>query len=119
MKIIIAGSRNITNSKVVEAAIQKSGWLDKHTEIVSGMARGVDQIAVRFAQKHGYELYQFPADWKKYGISAGPIRNCEMAEFADALIAVWDGRSVGTKNMIDVAQRKGLKCFIYRTDQEN
>lgn len=116
MKIIVAGSRDITKYVVVESAIQESGWIDKKAEIVSGVARGVDQLAVRFARENNLALHQFPADWDKYGRSAGMIRNREMAEFADALIAVWDGKSRGTKNMIDIATLKGLKVFVKRVD---
>lgn len=116
MRIIVAGSRNITNYSTVVQAIQESGWLSKRTEIVSGMAQGVESLAARFALKNGYALYQFPADWNKYGKSAGMIRNQEMAEFADALIAIWDGRSRGTKGMIEIARKRGLKVFVKRTD---
>lgn len=119
MKIIIAGSRDITDYKVVEEAIRQSGWLDEHTEIVSGMARGVDMLAVEYAQTNHLPLYRFPADWDKYGKGAGYIRNREMAAFADALIAIWDGKTRGTKMMIDVARSKGLFfVFIKRTDND-
>lgn len=116
MKIIVAGSRDITNYAVVKKAILDSGWIDKETEIVSGMARGVDMLAVRFAQERGLELAQFPADWHKYGKPAGMIRNEEMAQYADALIAIWDGRSFGTRGMIEIAKSYKLRMFIVRTD---
>ena len=56
-------------------------------------------------------------DWAKFGKAAGPIRNKTMAENGDALIAVWDGTSRGTKSMIDLAQKLGLKVFIYKSSQ--
>jgi hypothetical protein len=116
MKIIVAGSRDIEDYGVVEEAILHSGWIDKETEIVSGMARGVDMLGVRFAKDRGLPLHKFPANWNKYGKTAGMIRNKDMADFADALVAVWDGRSHGTKGMIDIARSKGLKVFIVRVD---
>lgn len=116
MKIIIAGSREITDYTLVENVARQSGWIDGETEIVSGMARGVDALAVEFAKQHDLPLHKFPANWNQYGRAAGMIRNDEMAQFADALIAIWDGRSVGTKGMIDIARSRRLKVIIYRTD---
>ena len=119
MKIIIAGSRNITDYELVKRAILDSGFTDlpnQSTEIVSGMARGVDMLAVRYAREYNLSLYEFPADWNKYGRAAGMIRNDDMAQFADALIAIWDGCSVGTKGMIDIARSRRLKIFVVRTD---
>lgn len=114
MKIIIAGSRDIEDYALVERAALESGWIDGETEIVSGMARGVDMLAVRFAQEHDLPLHRFPANWDKFGRSAGMIRNDEMAQFANALIAVWDGRSVGTRGMIQIARSYKLQVFIWR-----
>ena len=61
----------------------------------------------------------FPADWKKYGKSAGYVRNSEMAEVAESLIAFWDGKSRGTKNMIDIAKNKGLKVRIVNYESDS
>lgn len=116
MKIIIAGSRNITDYGLVEQAAYESGWIDGETEIVSGMASGVDTLAVEFAKQHGFPLHRFPANWNQYGRAAGMIRNDEMAQFADALVVVWDGHSVGTKGMIEIARARRLKVLIMRTD---
>lgn len=82
--------------------------------IVSGHASGADALGERYAQERGLECEQYPADWEAYGRAAGPIRNAEMAEVADALIAFWDGASRGTKNMIDTAKSKGLKVAVVR-----
>lgn len=112
MKTIIAGSRGITDYLTVLKAIEQSEF--PVTEIVSGSARGVDALGERFATEEKLPLYIFPADWNRYGKRAGYIRNELMAENADALIAVWDGKSRGTKNMIDIAGNKGLKVFVYR-----
>jgi len=116
MKLIIAGSRSITDYKHVKEAVIASGLWKKYgksLEIVCGMASGVDWLGKEFAEKNGLILHKFPADWKTFGKSAGYIRNKQMAEFADCLIAVYDGKSKGTKHMIDIANEKGLGVFVY------
>lgn len=112
MKVIIAGSRTATFRRVAEA-VHFSGWYTKITEIVCGTAQGADQHGKRYAQMHGFPVKEFPADWKAHGKAAGPIRNRQMAEYADALIAVWDGKSKGTANMIQEAKRKGLWVVVF------
>lgn len=111
MKVIIAGGRNITDYNVVKTAYYKSGF--QATEIVSGAAKGVDYLGELFAKDNGISIQRFPADWNKYGKRAGPLRNLQMAEYADALIAVWDGESKGTANMITQARQHGLEVFVY------
>ena len=81
-------------------------------EIVSGTANGADKLGEKFAKENGYPIKQFPADWDKNGKGAGYIRNAQMAEYADALIVFWDGKSKGTKHMIDLAKRANLKLKI-------
>ena len=110
MKVIIAGSRTITFPPYLYDAIKESG-LDI-TEIVCGMARGVDMLGYQWATKHGLKIREFPADWNRLGRAAGRARNWEMARYAEALIAVWDGRSGGTKHMIETARKQGLKVFV-------
>lgn len=81
-------------------------------EIVSGTANGADKLGEKYANEKGYLLKKFPADWDKYGKSAGFKRNVEMSNYADALIAFWDGKSKGTKHMIDLAKRYELKVKV-------
>lgn len=76
--------------------------------IISGGATGADALGEQFAKANNLELIVVPANWEKYGRAAGPKRNAEMAEMIDALIAFWDGKSRGTKNMIETAEKKGL-----------
>lgn len=109
MKVIIAGSRTIFDSRLVYQAVERSGF--EITEVVSGGAKGVDELGERWARSRSLRFTVFSAEWGKYGTSAGPVRNTRMAEYADALIAVWDGRSPGTGNMITTALAKGLKVF--------
>lgn len=110
MKVIIAGSRGIEDWRVVVDAIKESGF--EVTEVVSGGARGVDRIGESYAMSNNLPIARFRPDWKEYGKSAGVRRNEEMACYAEALIAVWDGMSRGTEDMISRARRVGLKVFI-------
>ena len=99
MKIIIAGSRGFTNyDLVVESCdhIVKSG-----DEIVCGMAWGADMLGHKYAKEHKLKIHEFPADWNKHGKAAGYIRNHSMGDFADELIAFWDGISRGTADASD------------------
>lgn len=111
MKVIIAGGRNVTTYAYVEEAIIQSGF--NITEVVSGCARGADTLGEQWATRNNVALKKFPADWDTHGKRAGHIRNCQMGDYAEALIALWDGESRGTKHMIDYATKKGLKVFIY------
>lgn len=91
------------------------------TEIVSGMAKGADNLGVAWARFIGLPCAEFPADWEEHGRAAGPIRNAEMAEYADALVAFWDGKSRGTKNMIDQAIKRSLlvKVIYYNKEKSH
>ena len=109
MKVIIAGSRDVTALYLVEDASLMSKF--DITEVVSGGARGVDRLGEIFAEKNGLPVKVFPADWTKFGKSAGHRRNREMAQYADALVAVWDGVSPGTKGMI--LEMKKLKKLVF------
>lgn len=111
MRTIIAGGRNIHNYQLVITAVEKSGI--NLSQIISGGATGVDSLAIQYAQLNNIPVTVFKADWGQYGKKAGPIRNMEMAKHADALIAIWDGVSRGTKHMIDTAKRKGLMVYIH------
>lgn len=109
MRTIIAGSRSITDYDIVLKIVADSEFII--TQIVSGGAKGVDTIGEDIAADFGIPLVVFPADWARYGRAAGPIRNELMAKNADALIAVWDGRSTGTKHMMKIAKQLGLKVY--------
>ena len=114
MKVIIAGSRSIEDFASIKYAVDKSAF--KITEVVSGCARGVDKLGERWAKEHGIPIKPFPAKWTDNGYldrGAGFKRNEQMAKYADALIAIWDGNSKGTKNMINWAKQHNLKLFIY------
>ena len=99
MKTIIAGSRDITDYSFVSDIIKISGICI--TFIISGGARGVDALGIRYAKENNLPYTKYLPDWDRYGKKAGILRNCEMGDNADALIAIWDGNSRGTKHMID------------------
>ncbi|MBR4632426.1 MAG: DUF2493 domain-containing protein [Elusimicrobia bacterium] len=100
MKILIAGSRTITNINVLLKAINLSGYkITIKDEIVSGGARGVDTLAEIFAKNNKIPITIFKPDWNKYGKSAGVIRNYEMAKYCDIGIVIHNG-SRGSLNMI-------------------
>jgi hypothetical protein len=111
MKTIIAGSRDKVSYQDVVDAIKTCPWTV--TEVVCGKARGADTFGETFAYNANIPVKEFPADWKALGKSAGIIRNKQMGDYADALIAVWDGVSRGTKHMIDYSTNKGLKIHIH------
>jgi lactate dehydrogenase-like 2-hydroxyacid dehydrogenase len=81
--------------------------------VICGCARGADEHGRTWANKHGIKVENFPANWAKYGKSAGYRRNQEMAAKADGVIAIWDGHSKGTNHMINIAKEKGLKVQVF------
>lgn len=116
MRVIIAGGREVRGERaddLVRSALAESGWSDQITQIIHGGALGIDTAASRVC-RDTWPVLTVYAKWKDYGTAAGPIRNQHMAKMADALIAVWDGESRGTKNMIETAKKRGLKVYIHR-----
>jgi len=115
VKVIVAGSRSITCAAFVDRAIRQSGF--EITEVVCGMAMGVDLLGKDWADEHHIPVKEMPADWRpdeKYDRGAGFRRNERMVEYAEALIAIWDGESHGTKHMIELALEKGFQVYVYR-----
>ena len=120
MKVIIAGSRSITDYLVL---VQVMGWANKDglwaNEVVSGGARGVDKLGERLAKDYNWKLTVFPADWDRHGKKAGIMRNIEMGNYADWLLAIWDGQSVGTKHMISYMKsiNKPVLTYVFPNSQ--
>lgn len=115
MITIIAGSRNIKDYNLVKKAIKNSGF--EITKIISGGADGVDKLAIRYALENGISFEVFPVtkeDWKNYGRKAGVMRNLAMAQRSETLVAIWDSKSKGTKDMILKAMSNKLQFFIYK-----
>jgi hypothetical protein len=115
MKILVCGSRTISDEKrifeILDEELFKS--IPYIEEIVSGGAIGIDRIAEKWADLHCIKIKQFPADWKKYGRSAGIIRNKEMATYADEVLAIWDGESKGTESTIGFARKQNKLWCVY------
>lgn len=110
MKVIISGSRDIENYHLVEVATKRSNF--DITTVLSGGARGVDRLGLAYALNHRIPSQIFLPKWNQLGKRAGMVRNQEMAMVADAVIAVWDGKSTGTWNMIQIASAFHLPCFV-------
>lgn len=114
-KVVIAGSRGFSNYKLLYEKcndILREKSKTHNIIIVSGHAKGADTLAEKYANDKGFDLEIYPADWKKFGKSAGFRRNEQMANVADALIAFWDGESHGTKHMIAIATEKGMNVRV-------
>lgn len=118
MKVIIAGSRDFEDYDHLREKVNEFRKNNVITEIVSGNARGADRLGEKYSTEYGLNLTLYPANWKKYGNAAGPIRNRAMAEYADALIAVWDGNSKGTENMIDCMHKLKKPVYVILYDAE-
>ena len=116
-RVIIAGSRTCRPylfgllEEKLDKILQKKS-ITHEIVIVSGKARGADALGEQYAASRFYNVEQYPADWDQYGRRAGYIRNAEMATDADALVALWDGESRGTKHMIAIAKQMGLPTRI-------
>lgn len=111
MKIVIAGGRDFENYNLLREKCDEI--IDSNlTEIISGCAKGADTLGERYAKERGFNTKLFPADWKTHGRKAGPIRNKQMADYGEMLIAFWDGKSSGTKNMIENSKKLGLIVHI-------
>lgn len=102
MKVIIAGSRTIEDYDQLLKAVAEAPF--QITEVVSGTAKGVDLMGERWAKEKGIAIKRFKPDWPRDGNSAGYFRNVLMAQYADALILVWDGYSKGSASMLRIAR---------------
>jgi SLOG family YspA-like protein len=111
VKVIIAGSRSLAGrGHLVTEAVSASGF--DITEVVSGTAPGIDLLGEAWAARNEKKVARYPANWSAFGRAAGPIRNKGMAEYADALIAIWDGSSRGTENMMETMRSFRKPVFM-------
>ena len=120
LKIIVAGSRDYNDYETLKRELDDFiQTLDKvDIQIVSGTARGADALGERFAAERGYDVKRFPANWEKFGNMAGPLRNSDMSEYADACIVFWDGKSRGTKSMIHLSKMSKLTLKVVTTEED-
>ena len=115
-KIIVAGGRDFVSYKSVKKTLDP--YKHKISEIVSGKAAGADSLGEHWANENEIHVEPFPADWDHYGNGAGPVRNKQMAEYADALIAFWDGESSGTEDMIKQMESLNKPVKVIHYDKE-
>ena len=111
-KVIIAGGRDFENYDLLKQTCNNLLRNQKDIEIVCGMANGADKLGLQYAKEMNYRIVKFPANWNKYGKSAGYKRNLQMGEYADALICFWDGKSKGSRLMINIAKKLNLPTRI-------
>ena len=114
-KVIIAGTRSFADYSLLCSSCDRFLSRKGQTHdiiIVSGTARGADRLGEQYAKERGYQVQPFSADWEKNGRAAGYMRNADMANYSDALIAFWDGKSRGTAHMINTAKKKRLPVRI-------
>lgn len=115
-KVIIAGGRDFKDYDFLSEKLNQLFKNRTDIEIVSGMADGADTLGCMYAEDNALFLAQFPVtkqQWVKFGKVAGPMRNERMASYANALVAFWDRKSRGTKDMIEAAKRYNLEIRIF------
>jgi len=119
-KVIIAGSRDFKDKRYL---FNMAGWWYgtltsvPEIDVVSGAARGADTLGELWAEYMGFPVVQYPVteqDWNTHGKKAGILRNVEMAKVGDVLLAFWDGKSPGTKHMINEALSRGLEVHVWQ-----
>jgi hypothetical protein len=111
-RLVVAGSRGFDSYERLSAELDKYLAGRRNVTIISGTARGADRLGERYAQVHGYNIEQVPAQWAKYHQGAGPIRNKQMVKTADAVLVFWDNESTGTRNIIECARAENIPCKI-------
>lgn len=130
-KLIIAGSRDITDYWIIRNAVIDSGLWDKHgrnLHIISGTAQGADTLGEQFAINNSLKLTRMPVDWGKlivpgarikkrldgtmYNAAAGAMRNIEMGKIADGLVVVIKNNSRGSSHMLEWMQKAGKFTYV-------
>ena len=111
-RIVIGGYRNFNNYEIFKDFVDLCIRDKSEITILSGHCKGTDLMAERYAKEKGLVLEIYPADWKKYGKAAGPIRNKQMVENADTVIAFVSETASGTKNLIENAKKLNKELFI-------
>lgn len=108
MKLAVVGSRNFNEYDLLESHLNSL----LPSQIIPGGAKGADSLAEQYAEKYSISIHVFKPDWKKYGRGAGIVRNKEIVDAADHVLAFWDGKSKGTKSSIDHARKNNKPVTI-------
>jgi hypothetical protein len=111
LKVIVAGSRDFSDYELLKSQLDLI-FGDCAIEIVSGAAKGADRLGEKYAKEKGYLVTRFAAYWNRYRKAAGYKRNEQMAKYATHAVIFWNGFSLGTKNMIDLANQHGLNYQV-------
>ncbi len=122
MKLIIAGSRTLSlPTQFIDWAVDQFPFSSQIDEVVSGCAKGVDTSGEWAADYFDIPVKKFPANWNTHGKAAGHIRNKQMAEYADALLLIWDGESKGSANMKSQMEKLNKPVYevILKVQNEN
>ena len=117
MRLLVTGSRTWEDSAKMakELTALTKGTAPEDIILIEGCAKGADQMAEGFAKEWGWANTHFPADWKRYGKGAGPMRNRQMLLAGpDIAIAFHKGDSPGTKHMIQLLQQAGVPCRVVK-----
>lgn len=117
-KVIVAGDRDFNDYEYMSEKLDELFWYSDVFEtypikIISGMDDGADTLAIRYADEHEMTKILFPANWKEHPRMAGILRNEDMLTIATHLVAFWNGKSHGTKHMIDIAREKGIPVWVF------
>ena len=114
MKLAIVGSRNYTDYETFKSAVSRVVEKEDITHVISGGASGVDKLAEKWAKDNNIQLIVFTANWKKYGKGAGPLRNTQIVEECDYMIAFPSKSGRGTQDSIRKAEKlKRLLSVFY------
>jgi len=116
MKLGIVGTREFDDYKLMVDTIEENLNISKISTVVSGGASGADSLAAKFAKEYDIELEVYLPDWRKYGRSAGMIRNSDIVDASDGLIAFWNGISKGTNDSIKKARKQNKLITVVRYD---
>jgi hypothetical protein len=111
----VIGSRNFTDYKLLESTLL---LFPEINQIISGGAKGADSLAKIYAEKNNIPLLIFKPDWKQYGKGAGIVRNRQIIDAAQMVVAFWDGASKGTESSINLAKTKGILLHIVSVASE-
>lgn len=117
-RVIVAGGRDFDDYELMKQSLDQLFYVsgefgDFPIKIISGMAKGADKLAIRYADENEMTKILFPANWKYHRRLAGFLRNEDMLRLATHLVAFWDGRSHGTQHIIDLARQKGIPVWVF------